>query len=245
MLPLKVSPLYDIIDGLSINSKSVVSGFLVAALIMYTGYMIPKVSMHPWLVWIYWIDPLAYGFQSLLANEFHNKIIPCVGNNLVPLGPTYGDIAFQSCAGVMGAVPGATSVTGDQYLAALRYSHSNVWRNIGIVWAMWVFFVVLTILATSGWKSGAGGGGSLVVPRELTKKNKHITGLDEESQTGVENVSPDSSNSSQTAATSGLIQNTSVFTWKNLTYTVKTPSGDRVLLDNVQGWVKPGMLGAL
>jgi ABC-type multidrug transport system ATPase subunit len=42
-----------------------------------------------------------------------------------------------------------------------------------------------------------------------------------------------------------LIRNTSVFTWKNLTYTVKTPSGDRVLLDNVQGWVKPGMLGAL
>lgn len=42
-----------------------------------------------------------------------------------------------------------------------------------------------------------------------------------------------------------LVRNTSVFTWKNLTYTVKTLSGDRVLLDNVQGWVKPGMLGAL
>jgi ABC-type multidrug transport system ATPase subunit len=42
-----------------------------------------------------------------------------------------------------------------------------------------------------------------------------------------------------------LVRNTSVFTWKNLSYTVKTPSGDRVLLDNVQGWVKPGMLGAL
>jgi ABC-type multidrug transport system ATPase subunit len=42
-----------------------------------------------------------------------------------------------------------------------------------------------------------------------------------------------------------LMSNTSVFTWKNLTYTVKTPSGDRVLLDDVMGWVKPGMLGAL
>src|SRR5690606_7793057 len=42
-----------------------------------------------------------------------------------------------------------------------------------------------------------------------------------------------------------LVRNTSVFTWKNLTYTVKTSEGDRVLLDNVQGWVKPGMLGAL
>jgi hypothetical protein len=31
-----------------------------------------------------------------------------------------------------------------------------------------------------------------------------------------------------------------VFTGDN-----QTPSGDRVLLDNVHGWVKPGMLGAL
>ncbi|KAL7940542.1 hypothetical protein V8C42DRAFT_337290 [Trichoderma barbatum] len=32
---------------------------------------------------------------------------------------------------------------------------------------------------------------------------------------------------------------------KNLKYTVEAPSGDRVLLGNVHGWVKPGMLGAL
>ncbi|KAJ0414050.1 P-loop containing nucleoside triphosphate hydrolase protein [Aspergillus carlsbadensis] len=36
-----------------------------------------------------------------------------------------------------------------------------------------------------------------------------------------------------------------VFTWKNLTYTVKKPSGVRVLLDNVEAYIKPGMLGAL
>jgi hypothetical protein len=54
-----------------------------------------------------------------------------------------------------------------------------------------------------------------------------------------------SSGSSETQIAESLIHNTSVFTWKNLTYTVKTPSGDRILLDDVQGWVKPGMLGAL
>ncbi|KAM0080893.1 hypothetical protein ACKRZS_006944 [Fusarium odoratissimum] len=42
-----------------------------------------------------------------------------------------------------------------------------------------------------------------------------------------------------------LLSNTSVFTWKNLSYTVKTHHGDRKLLDNVSGWAKPGMLGAL
>ena len=32
---------------------------------------------------------------------------------------------------------------------------------------------------------------------------------------------------------------------ENLTYTVQTLNGPRVLLNNVHGWVKPGMLGAL
>jgi ATP-binding cassette subfamily G (WHITE) protein 2 (SNQ2) len=33
------------------DGASKVSGFMIAALIMYTGYMIPKPHMHPWFVW--------------------------------------------------------------------------------------------------------------------------------------------------------------------------------------------------
>lgn len=78
------------------DGASKVSGFLISALIMYTGYMIHKPQMHPWLGWIYWIDPLAYGFDALLSNEFHGKIIPCVGSNLVPTGPGYMDTDRKS-----------------------------------------------------------------------------------------------------------------------------------------------------
>ncbi len=35
------------------DAASKVSGFLIGALIMYTGYMIRKPQMHPWFVWIY------------------------------------------------------------------------------------------------------------------------------------------------------------------------------------------------
>lgn len=115
----------------SFDAASKVSGFLVSAFIMYNGYMIPKPSMHPWFVWIYWIDPMSYGFESLMANEFHNKVIPCVAQNLVPNGPQYTDQVHQACAGVAGALPGATSVTGDQYIGSLSYSHDNLWRNLG------------------------------------------------------------------------------------------------------------------
>lgn len=227
------------------DGASKVSGFLISAVIMYTGYMIQKPRMHPWLVWIYWIDPLAYGFEALLSNEFHGKNIPCVGNNLIPQGPGYEDPTYQSCAGVGGAVPGSISVTGDQYLGSLSYSHSHLWRNFGINWAWWALFVAVTIVATSRWKSPGESGNSLLIPRERLSKQAQ-TKPDEESQVQEKTKTPSEGDAREPDDIENqLVRNTSVFTWKDLTYTVKTPTGDRVLLDNVYGWVKPGMLGAL
>ncbi|KAJ5280475.1 ABC multidrug transporter atrF [Penicillium angulare] len=236
-----VGALFTTFDG-----ASKVSGFLISALIMYTGYMIQKPEMHPWLGWIFWIDPLAYGFEALLSNEFFGKTIPCVNNNLIPFGPGYTDSQYQSCAGVGGAKPGATVVAGDDYLASLSYSHSHLWRNFGINWAWWALFVVATIFATSRWQSAAESGSCLVIPRERLDKHRQSSKLDEESQV-VEKSKPSENDAHDDSdrIENQLVRNTSVFTWKNLSYTVKTPSGDRTLLDNVYGWVKPGMLGAL
>ncbi|KAB5576146.1 ABC-2 type transporter-domain-containing protein [Coniochaeta sp. 2T2.1] len=241
------------------DAASKVSGFAISALIIYNGYMIQKPKMHPWLGWIYWTDPMSYGFDALLSNEFHSKIIPCVGQNLIPNGPGYTDTAHQSCAGVSGGIAGEVIVQGDNYLAALSYSHSHVWRNFGIIWAWWVLFVAATIFATSRWRAASESGPSLLVPREKAKSARALL-EDEEAQDSHENEKRDGGTSGDETAvdtadddsprkeeegSDALLRNTSVFTWKNLTYTVKTPAGDRVLLDNVQGWVKPGMLGAL
>lgn len=228
------------------NAAAQFSGFVNAAMITYIGYMIPKIRMHPWFVWIYWIDPLAYGFETLLANEFHGAIIQCVGNNLIPSGPGYMNSAYQSCAGVPGATQGLTYLTGDQYLAALSYNNSHLWRNFGIIWAFWALFAIVTIVATSHWEATSGKNGFLLIPRENAKGTQQSAPVDEESQVKAKVDWSTNARSTQNDSVDGqLIRNTSVFTWRNLTYTVKTPSGDRVLLNNVHGWVKPGMLGAL
>ncbi|KAI5464260.1 ABC-2 type transporter-domain-containing protein [Mariannaea sp. PMI_226] len=232
------------------DGASKVSGLLIAAIVIYSGYMIQKPNMHPWFVWLYWINPISYAFDALLSNEFHGKVIPCVGNNLVPNGPGFTDAAHQACAGVGGARPGVSYVMGDDYLASLSYSHSHLWRNFGIIWAWWALFVAITIVATSKWRSSSENGPSLLIPRENAHIRPSLHQVDEEGQLSKEkgmtsSGGPLDSDESSTSGDESLIRNTSVFTWKNLTYTVKTPSGDRTLLDNVQGWVKPGMLGAL
>lgn len=209
--------------------------------------MIGKPEMKDWFVWIFWINPMSYGYEALLGNEFKNAEFPCVGPNLVPVGPQYeqGE-GGQACAGVDGARPGATSVSGEQYLGSMSFDASNVWRNLGILWIWWFLFVVVTIVFTSRWKEIGEGGRGILIPRETQKKALKAMSNDEESQ-AVQKLpyGPESSQSTEQPAAENLIRNTSIFTWKNLTYTIKTPSGDRTLLDNVQGYVKPGMLGAL
>ncbi|KAF9885458.1 hypothetical protein FE257_012894 [Aspergillus nanangensis] len=231
-------------SNLEVASK--VSGSVMKFLVIYTGYMIPKPHIKNWFVELYYANPMAYAFQAGLTNEFHDTTMPCVGGSLIPHGDGYDDPTYQSCAGVQGAETGATYVTGDGYLASLHYKHSQLWRNFGVVWGWWAFFVGIAILATCMWQAGGAGSNSLLIPREKMKHFQH--GRDEETQPSNNkephgNSPPIPADDSQND--NSLVRNTSVFTWKNLVYTVKTPSGDRVLLDNIYGWVKPGMLGAL
>jgi ATP-binding cassette subfamily G (WHITE) protein 2 (SNQ2) len=228
----------------TLDAATKVSGLTTSAFFIYMGYMIAKPAIKNWFVWIFWINPMSYAYEAILGNEFKDAEFSCVGPNLIPNGPGYGpDFGGQSCAGIGGAQPGASSLTGEQYLSSLSFDTGNIWRNFGIVCAWWVFFVTVTIFFTSRWKQTGEGGRGLLIPREKQQDSVQARLSDEESQ-ATEN--PQSrSGSSDLEVKDELVCNTSVFTWKNLSYTVKTPSGQRTLLDNVQGYVKPGTLGAL
>ena len=232
------------------DAASKVSGLSVVALFVYMGYMIIRPEMHPWLSWIFWINPMAYGFEALLGNEFHGTEISCYGPNLIPNGVEYAMVngGGQACAGVVGAPSGASILTGDQYLAGMSFSHNHIWRNFAVNVAWWILYAGLTIFFTSRWKQLGEGGRQLLIPRELQQRSKHLLQpIDEEAQPSEKartDPSPDSESCSD-GTDPNLFRNKSIFTWKNLTYTVSTPHGDRVLLDNIQGYVKPGMLGAL
>ncbi|KAJ5345619.1 hypothetical protein N7452_003623 [Penicillium brevicompactum] len=230
-----IGALFSTFDG-----ASKISGFLVTALVVYAGYMIPRPEMHMWFGWIFYVNPMAYAFEALAANEFHGKIIPCADNNLIPNGEAYLNSSHSACSGVQGATMGANFVTGDQYLAALDYSHGHIWRNFGIIWAFWAFNVIITVAFTMSWNDSSESGSSLLIPYE--KRHHHARSTDEESQSGPQGATKlDEKNDNP----GNLARNSSIFTWKDLTYTVKTPTGDRILLDKVYGWVQPGSLTAL
>ena len=218
--------------------------------------MIKYHQIHPWFVWIYYLNPLAYASDALLSNELRGTTIACMGAHLVPRGSRYRNAGAgeQSCAGVGGAVPGQAVLAGEKHLASLNYGTGHIWRNFAILWSLWVFFAAVTIFSTARWRSRIQQGHTPRVPREIAERARS-TRTDTEAQVFVTDAEkrrlPGPRNSRHGRGASLAHRNrdvegdTSAFTWKDLSYTVPTPAGECVLLDRVEGWIKPGMLGII
>jgi len=99
--------------------------------------------MHPWFEWMFWIDPLAYAVEAMMATELSDRTFACGGTNLVPFGPEYAGQP-AGCSGVPGSI--GASVEGTAYLSYLSFSKSHVWRNFGVIWAFWALFVTISEL---------------------------------------------------------------------------------------------------
>ncbi len=240
----------------SLDVATRLTGVAIQALIVYTGYLIPPTKMHPWFKWLIWINPVQYGFEALMSNEFHNLQIQCVPPYLVPQGPGAAP-QYQSCL-IRGSQPGQTTVNGADYImTAFTYTRAHLWRNFGIIAGFWLFFVFLTAVGMEMQKPNAGGGAVTIFKRGQAPKSveramdKGSVPEDEEKNmaaAGEEKaISEDtsSSDSDQATAVKGVAKNESVFTYTNVNYRIPFEKGERELLNDVQGFVRPGRLTAL
>ncbi|KAG8532231.1 uncharacterized protein KY384_003872 [Bacidia gigantensis] len=234
----------------SLDVATRLTGVAMQILIVYTGYLIPPSKMHPWFKWLMWINPVQYGFEALMANEFYNLDIACVPPYLVPQGPNASP-QYQSC-NIQGSKPGSLTVSGADYIqTAFTYSRAHLWRNFGIITAFWLFFVFLTMLGMEMQKPNSGGGDVTIFKRGQAPKSvakPGDTSEDEEKKAGAADIKieeEDSSSSDSMHNIKTLARNDSVFTFTDVNYTISYGKGERKLLSNVQGFVRPGKLTAL
>lgn len=103
------------------------AAIFILSLVIYTGFILPTRDMKGWLRWINYINPIAYAFESLVANEFNGRQFPCP--SFVPAYPTAAPNE-RTCS-VAGAAPGADFVDGDFYMnATFSYYKSHIWRYV-------------------------------------------------------------------------------------------------------------------
>lgn len=212
------------------------------ALLIFTGFVIPIDYMLGWCRWIIWVNPVAYGYSSLMVNEFHGRNFSC--SSYIP---DYANTSADNVAcNAIGAIPGQFYVNGEDYISsAYNYHHSDKWRNVGIIIAMAVFNHFVYFIASEYITASKSKGEVLVfrrgfVPQSPTKGGNDI----EKSLSGPVPVVTKSDG--HIPNTEGIFAgSTSVFHWNNVCYDIKIKGHPRRILDNVDGWVKPGTLTAL
>ncbi|KAJ9490393.1 hypothetical protein VN97_g2891 [Penicillium thymicola] len=221
----------------TISQAMGLAGVMILILVVYTGFVLPVPSMHPWFEWLHYLNPIYYAFEVLIANEFHGREFPC--SSYVP---SYADLSGDafSCTAA-GSVAGSRTVNGDRYIALnYSYSYSHVWRNFGILMAFLVGFMLIYFVA-SELNSATTSTAEALVFRRGHEPAKFKSGSD------VESTEPSKAPAAGTEdkGMGAMEAQTDTFTWRDVSYDIEIKGEPRRLLDNVSGWVKPGTLTAL
>lgn len=135
-----ITALYRMFAALSPTIDDAVrfAGIGLNLLIIYTGYVIPKpllLSRYIWFGWLYYVNPISYAYEAVLANEFSGRTMPCSPQQLIPQGPGVSP-EYQGCA-LTGARLSNTTVSGDAYHRHHFPIHSNpfvaeFWRGCSL-----------------------------------------------------------------------------------------------------------------
>lgn len=259
---LTMSMYFRMVGSVSRKMEQTMAPSSIAILLfsIYAGFVIPVPYMVPWLGWIRFINPMAYVYEGLMINEFRDREFPC--SITIPAGPSYSlttGMEGKVCP-VIGSVPGQSSVQGSAYLAE-KYSYvsGHIWRNLPITFALMVVFCAVHLLAAQYIPAQRSKGDVLVYRhRPATGEKGHGSKADKESNPNAavrfaqdinkiqdHKAFKTSENGLGSPTIQSVAEQSAVFHWKNLCYDVKSEGGVKRILNNVNGWVKPGTMTAL
>lgn len=198
--------------------------------------------MQNWLGWIRWLNPVFYGLESVMLNEFVGRNFSC--STFVPMGPGYGSAApSERVCSSAGSVPGQDFVSGTTYLRiSYGFDNAHRWRNFGVLIAYMFLFMGLHLVAAEYIAGERSKGEVLVFSRKAMKQHLKRGAVDVETGAAAR---AQLSSGEDSDGVAGMHKQTSVFHWKDVCYDIKIKGEPRRILDHVDGWVKPGTLTAL
>lgn len=228
----------------TLSQALVPAAALILGLVIYTGFALPPRSMLGWSRWMNYIDPIAYAFESFMANEFHHRTFEC--STFVPMGQQYNHLPLSNrICSTVGAVAGSPFVEGDKYLEGnFKYSNTHKWRNLGIMFGFTVFFMCTYLLATE-YISESKSKGEVLLFRRGHKTAAASKGTDDVETNTQVNVAEKTEESPSEEVAVGIQKQTAIFHWQDVCYDIKIKGEPRRILDHVDGWVKPGTCTAL
>ncbi|KAJ3158106.1 hypothetical protein HDU86_003058 [Geranomyces michiganensis] len=227
-------------------AASQVANILLIAGLSYNGFLIHYDKMHPWLMWIYWGNPLTYGFRALIINEFRGiKAFPCTGAQAVPYGGAYEtvDPSYRTCT-TKGQVGTELAFEGGAYLENVYgFKSSDLWWCIAAILGFFLLLIGLNCIAMEKIDLVEGGyTRSVFLKGKAPKKND----AGDMAAPAAVSANADAAAAADDASDHADFSTGTSFTWANMNYSVPLGKGQtKQLLTDVEGWIQPGAMTAL
>ncbi|KAL4922188.1 ABC-2 type transporter-domain-containing protein [Aspergillus aurantiobrunneus] len=214
----------------SLSQALVPAAIVMLGMVIYTGFTIPTRNMLGWSRWMNYINPIAYSFESFMVNEFGGRNFECAA--IIPSGGEYDSISMQNrICSTVGAESGSSIVDGGQFVElSYNYSRGHLWRNMGI------------LIAGTEYISEQKSKGEVLLFRRGHQPN--IPRGEDDPENPSQPVSAPKTEDS-VPQNSRIQKPTAIFHWEDVCYDIKIKGQPRRILDNVDGWVKPGTCTAL
>lgn len=222
----------------AIGQAMALAGIMIICIAVYTGFTLPQFSMPPWFAWIRWLNPIFYAYESIIANEFHGRSFECV--KFIP-----NDISLflgnSFICSSLGSKAGEYFVSGDDYIwDGYEYTYEHIWRNFGVMLAFALVFHVVHLVLTEYTPQTNTTAEALVFHPGCVPKAPREGDM----ESGKEQFTRNDSRNLDSRI-DNLSTQKDTLSWKGLTYDVPVKGGHKRLVEDVNGWVKPGTLTAL
>ncbi|KGO47179.1 CDR ABC transporter [Penicillium expansum] len=222
----------------AIGQAMALAGIVIICIAVFTGFTLPQFDMPPWFGWIRWLNPIFYAYESIISNEFHGRWFECV--NFVPADISSFIGKSFTCSS-LGSRAGEYLVSGDEYIwDGYQYSHKHMWRNLGIMLAFALVFHGIHLVLVEYTPQ------TKTTAEALIFRPGHVPGAVREGdvESGEEPLTKKEFRNLDSRIVNFSKQNNTV-SWKGLTYDLPVKGNHKRLLEDVNGWVKPGTLTAL
>ncbi|KAK4120366.1 hypothetical protein N657DRAFT_693082 [Parathielavia appendiculata] len=206
-------------------------GFSCTVLLLFAGFLIPPVDMTAAFGWLHYINPMYYGYENLFVNEFEGLSLACHDN----IVPSDGVTGHQTCA-IRGAVPGDTLVSGSQYFETFGFDISHKWRNIGIMIAIALAYLLAAVVGSETRRFTPQGGAPLIFTKRPDKTSKKPS-----DKADVEKAAPTMQALNSGISVPGNKLGELALTWRDINVNI----GGNEILKGISGFARRGELTAL
>ncbi|ORX98957.1 ABC-2 type transporter-domain-containing protein [Clohesyomyces aquaticus] len=201
-------------------------GIASTTTVYFAGFLIPVAKMKPVWSWLHDIGPPRYTYEALIANDFRAVNLTC-SKNLIPRSTT-GSTANQVCP-IRGAKPGQEYVPGLQYIESFGHKYSHRWRNVGLLFAFSLTYMLVGIIGSETMQFASQGASTIVFAKERKKKSSPISrNNDVERSAAI--VTPNSEKLGADVGSEHYLTGPSL-TWNTLTLHI----GDKKVLEDISG----------